>query len=115
MEKLTLIQNDPWLKPYSDAIEGRYHRTIEKEKTLTCGGKQTLAEFASGYLYFGLHRTEDGWVFREWAPHATAIYLIGTFNGWEKNKSYRLKPLDNGNWEIVLPAAALHHEDLYKC
>ena len=78
MEKLTLIQNDPWLKPYSDAIEGRYHRTIEKEKTLTCGGKQTLAEFASGYLYFGLHRTEDGWVFREWAPHATAIYLIGT-------------------------------------
>ena len=114
MEKLTLIQNDPWLKPYSDAIEGRYHRTIEKEKTLTCGGKQTLAEFASGYLYFGLHRTEDGWVFREWAPHATAIYLIGTFNGWEKNESYRLKPLDNGNWEIVLPAAALHHEDLYK-
>lgn len=114
MEKLTLIQNDPWLKPYSDAIEGRYHRTIEKEKTLTCGGKQTLAEFASGYLYFGLHRTEDGWVFREWAPHATAIYLIGTFNGWEKNESYRLQPLDNGNWEIVLPAAALHHEDLYK-
>ena len=37
MEKLTLIQNDPWLKPYSDAIEGRYHRVIEKEKTLTCG------------------------------------------------------------------------------
>ena len=35
MEKLTLIQNDPWLKPYSDAIEGRYHRVIEKEKTLT--------------------------------------------------------------------------------
>lgn len=114
MKKLALIQNDPWLKPYSDAIEGRYRRVAEKEKALTCGGKQTLAEFASGYLYFGLHRTAEGWVFREWAPNATAIYLTGTFNGWEKDESYRLQPLGNGLWEVRLPVSALRHEDLYK-
>ncbi|KAA6306348.1 1 4-alpha-glucan branching enzyme GlgB, partial [termite gut metagenome] len=76
--------------------------------------KQTLSEFASGYLYFGLHRTKDGWIFREWAPNATQIYLIGTFTDWKENEKYALKRLEDGNWEIKLPADALHHEDLYK-
>ena len=67
MESLNLIKNDPWLAPYKEAIEGRYQYVIDKEKSLTNNGKQTLAEMASGYLYFGLHKTNKGWVFREWA------------------------------------------------
>ena len=51
---------------------------------------------------------------REWAPNATAIYLTGTFNGWEKSENFRLNSIGNGNWEMALPAHALHHEDLYK-
>lgn len=66
MESLNLIKNDPWLAPYKEAIEGRYQYVIDKEKSLTNNGKQTLAEMASGYLYFGLHKTNKGWVFREW-------------------------------------------------
>ena len=90
MESLNLIKNDPWLTPYKDAIEGRYHYVIDKEKSLTNHGKMTLSEFASGYLYFGLHKTTKGWIFREWAPNATAIYLIGTFNNWQKNEEYNV-------------------------
>ena len=89
MESLNLIKNDPWLAPYKEAIEGRYQYVIDKEKSLTNNGKQTLAEMASGYLYFGLHKTNKGWVFREWAPNATAIYLIGTFNDWKKDERYK--------------------------
>ena len=114
MESLNLIKNDPWLAPYEAAIEGRYQYVIDKEKSLTNNGKLTLSEMASGYLYFGLHKTTKGWVFREWAPNATAIYLIGTFNGWQKDNKYKLKRKANGVWEIALTDAQMCHEDLFK-
>ena len=73
--KLGIIESDPWLEPYSAAIEGRHQHAIDKELELT-NGKSTLSDFATGYLYFGLHRTKRGWVFREWAPNAKEIYII---------------------------------------
>ena len=88
VETLNLIKNDPWLEPYADAINGRHKHASEKEAELTNKGKQTLSDFASGYLYFGLHRTDNGWVFREWAPNATQIFLIGTFNDWKEEKKF---------------------------
>ena len=114
METLNLIKNDPWLEPFADAINGRHQHAIDKELELTNKGKLTLSDFASGYLYFGLHRTDDGWVFREWAPNATQIFIVGTFNGWKEEKKYSLKRKANGNWEIKLPADAVKHGDLYK-
>ena len=114
MEPLNLIKNDPWLAPYKEAIEGRYQYVVDKEKSLTDGGRQTLSEMASGYMYFGLHKTNGGWVFREWAPNATAIYLIGTMNGWAKDEQYRMTRLDNCVWEITVEEDRLHHKDLFK-
>ena len=113
--ELGIIKNDPWLEPYSAAIEGRHNYAIEKEKELT-QGIQSLSEFASGYMYFGLHKTKKEWIFREWAPNATEIYLIGDFNNWQKNNAFKLKRLrkSNGVWEITLPLDVLKHEDLYK-
>ena len=113
-ETLNIIKNDPWLEPFADAITGRHQYALNKEAELTNKGKQTLSDFASGYLYFGLHRTPKGWTFREWAPNATHIYMVGTFNNWEEKAAYKLKKLKNGNWEINLPADAIHHGDLYK-
>lgn len=114
MESLNLIKNDPWLNPFKDAIEGRHQYAKEKEKSLTQNGKQSLSEWASGYLYFGLHYTGNGWIFREWAPNATGIYLIGDFNGWRKQEEYRMDRLDFGVWEINLEEELLHHGDLFK-
>lgn len=111
---LKLIEDDPWLEPFRLAIEGRYKYTQHREQILTNGGSISLSDLASGYQYFGLHKLSDGWVFREWAPNAKTIFLIGTFNNWEKRAEYELKPTDNGNWEITLPPDYLKHEDLYK-
>ena len=113
MDKLGIIESDSWLTPYSDAINGRFKYFESMEQKLVPEG-QTLSDFASGYLYFGLHRTTDGWVFREWAPNATAIYIVGDFNNWQKRSDYQLKKLRNGIWEIKLPEFALMHTQLYK-
>ncbi len=106
-----LIKDDIWLQPYNEKILGRIKAGLDKESELT-GGK-TLYEFASGHLYFGLHKTGSGWVVREWAPNATYIYLIGTFNNWEEQKKYAFGPLQNGVWELMLNPDDLHHGDLY--
>lgn len=114
VKRLKIVKNDPWLEPYNDAIQGRHDYVEHKIKEFT-GGKQTLSEVSNGYLYFGLHKENRKWVFREWAPNATAIYLIGEFNDWQENESYKLSPIkESGNWEIKLPLKALKHGQLYK-
>ena len=113
MEILPFVKNDPYLEPYAAAIYGRYDYFRQIEKRLLTES-HSLSEFATGYLYFGLHRLTDGWVFREWAPNATAIYLIGDFNNWQKHPDYQLKKLQNGIWEIKLPEYAITHSQLYK-
>jgi len=112
--ELNLIKNDPWLEPFADAINGRHEHFLYKEKQLTKKGRITLADFADGHLYFGLHKTEKNWVLREWAPNATEIYVIGTFNNWQEDAKFAMKPKKDGNWEIKMPLDALHHEDLFK-
>ena len=55
-----LVRNDSWLEPFEDAIRGRHDHALYKLNELTNNGKQTLSDFASGYLYFGLHKTDRG-------------------------------------------------------
>ncbi len=112
--KIGLVKNDSWLEPFEGAIVGRHQNVVNKLNELTNNGKQTLSDFASGYLYFGLHRTENGWTLREWAPNATEIYVVGDFNGWNELPQYKMKKQKNGNWEINLKPAAMKHGDLYK-
>ena len=111
--KLQILKNDPWLEPFRAAIEGRHEDALRKERELT-GSEGTLSSFANGHHFFGLHRVTDGWTFREWAPNATKIYMVGTFNDWQEKDEYELKRLENGVWEVVLSADAIKHGDLYK-
>lgn len=111
---LNLIKNDPWLEPFKDCITKRYNNVLNKEAELTDNGKKTLSDFASGHLFFGLNKAANGWIFREWAPNATRIFMIGTFNNWEEKEEYAMTLIDNGCWELKLPTDALSHGDLYK-
>lgn len=108
---LRILKNDPWLEPYSGAFN-EWMRLTENKKTELTGGK-SLIDFASGHQYFGLHLGDGKWFLREWAPNATSIYLIGTFNNWAESKEYQLTAIGNGNWEIILDEKQLKHEDLY--
>ena len=111
---LKIIENDPWLTLYTGAIEGRHDHALWRESQLT-GGKMTLKDFASGYLYYGLQRTADGWTFREWAPNATEIFLIGDFSGWQEQERFRLQRInDAGDWELRIPLGMIGHGQHYK-
>ena len=66
------------------------------------------------YRYFGAHieqrAGETGVVFRVWAPHATAISVVGDFNSW-KPGSHPMRKVDNDSvWELFIPVLNLRSQ-----
>ena len=114
-KQIGLITRDKYLEPFEEAIQGRHDHALWKINELTRNGEVSLSDFANGYQYFGLHQLKDGWVFREWAPHATDIFLVGDFNNWTESESYKCNRIaGTGNWELYLPLDAISHGNLYK-
>ncbi len=104
---------DPWLSPYEGSL---HHRSwcADNQLRRLLGGTQQLREFAAAHEYFGLHRTPAGWTFRERAPHATRVALIGDFCQWDSAKALNCIRLEHGVWELTLPPMALAHGQHYK-
>ena len=84
-----ILSLDPYLAPYAGDIALRIANFKSARKRLT-SKNATLTDFANGHHYFGLHRAVGGWVYREWAPAAEAMYLTGDFNGWDRHQ-YKLE------------------------
>ena len=95
-----ILEYNPQLQPFAGDIDLRMFLYRSTKKRLI-PHVDTLNEFANGHEYYGIHRTRDGWVYREWAPSAYQLYLEGDFNNWNQT-SHPLKKLDNGNWELEL-------------
>ncbi|MBQ6815830.1 MAG: alpha amylase C-terminal domain-containing protein [Clostridia bacterium] len=94
-----ILKIDPYLKNYSNDIDLRMESYFNKRKELL--GKNNILDFANGYKYFGFHKIKGGWVYREWAPAADAVYLTGDFNGWDIYAT-QLTKLENGVFECIL-------------
>lgn len=77
-----LMEQDATLTPWSGEISMHLDRYNDCREKLCA--KEKLSDFANGHRYFGIHRTQSGWVFREWLPGADAAWLCGDFNGWDK-------------------------------
>lgn len=105
-------RHDPWLTPYENAIKKRAALTASYRERIL--GKQPVADFSLGHLYFGLHRVENGWTLREWAPNATDVFLLCDKNEWHEHDDYRFTRQENGQWELRLPQSALTHGSHYK-
>lgn len=98
--KLRILEIDPYLKPYEKDISLRVESYASKKKELLKEHKK-LSDFANGHKFFGFHRTNTGWVYREWAPNADSMYLTGDFNNWDIS-SHPMQKLPNGIFEIAL-------------
>ena len=112
------IARDPYLAPYRSEIEHRI-RAFQAAVDSYEGGLQ--GTISRGHHYFGLNRgSKDGrpgvW-YREWAPAAGALSLVGEFNGWDREAN----PMSRdqwGVWHLFLPdteyAGRLTHGSLIK-
>jgi 1,4-alpha-glucan branching enzyme len=103
--------DDVWLSSWRPIYEARRQRA--RDLAQSCG--QSLADFAQGHQYFGLHRDQDGgWIYRDWAPYATALHLVGDFSAWQRSEEYAAQSIGDGKWEIRLPAIAIRHGQHYR-
>lgn len=164
------VLKDEFLLPYLPDIAMRNGYIREKTGLITDHGAVPLYDVADYHLFFGLHPLHGdhpflsatataslsatgtsspepsvpskgkGWIFREWAPNATSVYIIGTMTDWKIDERFSLfkreseakietlasggseqdgaLPGDgypvNGIWERFFPEEAFSHGDLYR-
>jgi 1,4-alpha-glucan branching enzyme len=65
------------------------------------------------YEYLGAHKTDDGYVFRVWAPNADRIFLAGDFNNWGEDAPLE-RISEGGIWEITLGNDRISAGNKYK-
>ena len=113
------LLDDPCLRAYEGAVRGRAARAFARADELT-GRRMSLAEWANAHNYYGLHfvpgrgRRRACWVFREWAPHATSMWLVGDFSGWKTDPAFEVFRIPGTDvWERVMPADGIRHLDKY--
>ena len=96
-----IFKYDPTMKAFEKDFDLR-KENLDKKRAQLLQNAPSLAAFANGHLYYGFHRTNVGWYYREWAPAAEAMYLTGDFCGWDRH-AYPMTKLDNGVFELFLP------------
>ena len=107
------LLDDGYLKPFEEAVRGRAQHAFDRADQLT-QRKCSLADWANAHEYYGLHLTGREWVFREWAPHATSMWLVGDFNGWKIDPDFEVFRIPGTDvWERRISADRIHHLDKY--
>ena len=112
------LLDDGYLKPFEAEIRGRAQRAANRAAELT-GGKQSISDWANAHNYFGLRKVKvegegEQWCFREWAPHATSMWLVGDFNGWKIDPDFEVFRIEGTDvWERRIPADRIRHGDHY--
>lgn len=94
----TIIDDDAWLEPYREVINHRISHFYHHADTIF----QSDA-FSSQHETLGIHYhpEKDIWIYREWAPEAYQLSLVGDFNNWNK-ESHPLRKGKNGIWSIEI-------------
>ena len=99
--KYKILRYDPYLAPYEKDIALRMELFKKKREELLKNSHKSLSDFANAHQYFGIHKTEKGWVYREWAPGAEKMYFTGDFNSWDIY-ALQMTRLENGVFEVYL-------------
>ena len=96
------IHDDPSLNPYAPVVKARKERFLKALDEINSEYGSLIA-FAQLHTYLGFHydKRNQGWTYREWAPEAKALYLIGDFNNWNR-RTHPLRINSKGYWEIFL-------------
>lgn len=105
-----LIKLDPLLKPYATQLRQRSARYLQRKSEIEDADLQgggILGQISQGHRYFGFNPCGTGICYREWAPAAHALSLIGDFNGWDRG-AHPMTRDEWGVWHIFLPDGLPH-------
>lgn len=106
-----MVALDPWLGSYAPQLRARYayfKSALAKIDAMGGGGKGggLLGPISLGHHYLGLNRGmengQPGVWYREWAPGAKELRIIGDFNGWDRSQHAMARD-EFGIWSIFLP------------
>lgn len=100
-----LADADSWLRAYAGQLADRHaYYTAALARLDATGG--LLGEISQGHRYFGFNRGEflgtPGVWYREWAPGALQLRVIGDFNNWDRWAQPLVRDTF-GVWSLFLP------------
>lgn len=101
----TLIDWDIWLSPYRQHLIYRHQLLKDRLKHLS-DTATSLKKYSLGHTYFGFTTKGDTFYYREWAPEALQLALIGDFNNWD-NHAHPMKKDANGVWSLEIPKSLI--------
>jgi 1,4-alpha-glucan branching enzyme len=99
-----LIEQDPWLGPYEQRLRQRcsHYQTVVSRLDATGG---LMGQVSQGHHYFGFNRGQlwgkSGVWYREWAPQALQLRVIGDFNHWDRMAHPAVRD-EFGVWSLFL-------------
>lgn len=110
------IFNDPGLSAYADTIRFRYGAAQDLEKTIRAEHDGSLTGFADYHLQFGLHfdSSRQQWVFTEWAPYATDMFILCDRNHWQCVPEFQVSKINDVVFEARFDADQFSHQDLFR-
>ena len=107
-----------WFHDTSLSVQYRWgvYKNIRAHIDQAEGG---MDNFTAAYNFYGLNRGEhegkQGLWYREWAPGAQAIALIGEFNNWEPRDDHWAMKNDFGTFSLFLPDMNGRPQVPHKC
>lgn len=118
MTKKTLVDLDPYLGPFAGAINERIDQLAATKAELGMTADDP-GDITLGHQHLGFNRLDAaeakaagfagaGVIYREWAPAAHRLSLIGDFNDWDRGQCPMTQD-DHGTWSVFLPDEAYGH------
>lgn len=98
---LGVVEVDPLLLSHQNHLRYRYSEFLQKKNAIDQyeGG---LEQFSRGFEKFGFTRVDGAIVFREWAPAAGSVQLVGDFNAWN-GATHQMERNQFGVWSVRMP------------
>ncbi|KAK2951959.1 putative 1,4-alpha-glucan-branching enzyme [Blattamonas nauphoetae] len=97
-----LIDDDEYLRPHEAAIRRRFDNFQKLKQTVT-QSEGGIDQFSKSYERYGVHATDKGVEYREWAPGAQEVSLWGEFCNWDPAKRVPCQKDQFGNWTCFIP------------
>lgn len=54
------------------------------------------------YKFLGVHKIDNKYVFRVWAPSAKSIKVVGDFCDWNISKGFDMQKISHSVWEVII-------------